>query len=77
MYLHFAYTFCTFGANLYAQLAHIDNISASEVSWKFIKGPLLVGKAILFSEEACSRQYLGIVVEYVVENYYLHPTEQM
>ena len=42
--LHIAYTFCMFGANLYAQLALINTISASELNWKFIKGLLSVGE---------------------------------
>ncbi len=42
-YVHVAYTFCMFGTVLYAQLALINKISASELNWKFNKGPLLVG----------------------------------
>ncbi len=34
---------CTFGADLYAQSVLINKISASELSWKFIKVALLVG----------------------------------
>ncbi len=35
--------FCTFGTDLYAQSVIINNISASELSRKFIKSALLVG----------------------------------
>ena len=43
-YIHNAYTFfCTFGADLYAQSVFINKISALELSWKFIKGALMVG----------------------------------
>ena len=41
--LHIANTFCTFGADMYSQLALISKISALELSHKFIKGLLLVG----------------------------------
>ncbi len=34
---------CTFGTDLHAQLALVDKVSASELSRKFIKSPLLVG----------------------------------
>ncbi len=36
--------FCTFGTDSYAQSVLINNISASELSRKFIKSALLVGK---------------------------------
>ena len=36
--------FCTLGADLYAQLAIIGEISASELRRKFIRSPLLVGQ---------------------------------
>ncbi len=36
--------FCTLGANLHAQSVTIDKISALELSRKFIKGALLVGR---------------------------------
>ena len=35
--------FCTFGTNLYAPLVLTNKVSASELSWKFIKSALLVG----------------------------------
>ncbi len=35
--------YCTFGANLYAQSALVNKISASELSREFIKSALLVG----------------------------------
>ena len=42
--MHIAHTsFCTFGANLYAQSVLINKIFASELSRKFIKSALLVG----------------------------------
>ncbi len=34
---------CMFGADLYAQSELINKISASELSWKIIKGALLAG----------------------------------
>ncbi len=37
--------FCTFGADLYAQSELISKISASELSQKFIKSELSVGKS--------------------------------
>ncbi len=40
------HVFCTLGADLYAQSVLISKISASELSRKLIKGPLLVGPAI-------------------------------
>ncbi len=43
---HCIHTFCTFGTNLCAQLALINTIFASELSRKFIKGPLLVGHVV-------------------------------
>ncbi len=43
VHVHVAHTFCKFGANLYAQLVLLNKIFASELSRKFIKGPLLVG----------------------------------
>ncbi len=42
-FVHIAYMFCMFSADLYAQLALISKFSALELSRKFIKGPLLVG----------------------------------
>ena len=47
-YVHIAYTFFLTGANLCAQLALVSKISASELSRRFIKGPLLVGNGHLF-----------------------------
>ncbi len=38
------HVFCTFGADLYAQSVLFSKISASELSRKFIKTALLVGK---------------------------------
>ena len=38
-----AFFFCTFGTDLHAQSVLINEISAAELSWKFIKGALLVG----------------------------------
>ncbi len=43
MYTLHARFFCTFGTDLYAQSVLTNKISASELSRKFIKGPLLVG----------------------------------
>ncbi len=44
-YIHIAYTcFCTFGTDLPAQSVLINEISASELSRKFIKSALLVGQ---------------------------------
>ncbi len=40
---HCMHIFCMFGADLYAQSLLSNKISASELSRKFIKGPLLVG----------------------------------
>ncbi len=48
--------FCTFGADLYAQLAFTNKISASELSRKFTKGPWLVGYIFL----TCSGNFLLI-----------------
>ncbi len=44
--LHITHIFCTFGANLYGQSVLINIISALELSWKFIKGVLLVGNSL-------------------------------
>ncbi len=41
-----------FGASLYARSVLINNISASELSWKFIKSALLVGFLHFFSEKS-------------------------
>ncbi len=43
--MHILHTrFCTFGTDLYAQSVLSNKISASEISQKFIKSALLVGK---------------------------------
>ncbi len=43
--IHIAYMFfCSFDANLYTQSMLINKISASQLSRKFIKSALLVGK---------------------------------
>ena len=49
-YVHIAYTFCTFGADLFAQLA-LNKISALELSRKFFQGPLLVGFILICMRE--------------------------
>ncbi len=36
--------FCTFGTDLHAQPVLVNEISASELRWKFIKSALLVGQ---------------------------------
>ncbi len=43
IYLQIAYTFCTFGADLYPQSVLINKISESDFSRRFIKSALLVG----------------------------------
>ena len=45
---HRVHVFCTFGSDLHAQSVLIDEISASELSRKFIKSELLVGYEYLF-----------------------------
>ena len=47
IYVHNAYTFCTFGADLYAQSVLFNQISASELSQNFLKSALLVGRHVL------------------------------
>ncbi len=42
---------CTFGADLYAQSMLISKLSASELSRKFIKSALLVGKHFFFKAD--------------------------
>ncbi len=44
---HCVHVFRTFGADLHAQLALINKISASELRKKVIKGPLLVGSCVV------------------------------
>ncbi len=44
LYIHIAYIFCMFGANLYAQSVLINKISASELSRKFISALLVEHK---------------------------------
>ena len=38
------HVFCTFGVDLYAQSVLVNKVSASELSQKFIKSALLVGR---------------------------------
>ena len=45
IHTHCMRVFCTLSADLYAQSVLIDEISVSELSRKFIKSALLVGKA--------------------------------
>ncbi len=47
--LHGTRFFCTFGANLYAQLVLLNKILALELSRKFIKSALLVGHTLVAS----------------------------
>ncbi len=48
-------SFCTFGADLHAQSALINSISASELSGRFIKSALLVGENVFCTiSDPCS-----------------------
>ncbi len=47
--------FCIFGADLHAQSVLVNKISASELSRKFIKSALFVGKEV--REDACDDSY--------------------
>ncbi len=43
--------FCTFGTDLYARSRLINDISVSDLSWKFIKSALLVGQVQFWGSE--------------------------
>ena len=47
--------FCMFGADLHAQAELINKISASELSQKFVKSALLVGKQRRIRSEGTER----------------------
>ncbi len=55
--VHVACTFLTrFGTDSYAQSVHINKISASELSRKFIKSALLVGEEVTAGNKLCQEE---------------------
>ncbi len=52
IYTRYVCTLCTFGADFHAQSALVNKTYASELIWKFIKGPF-VGWACCFRWDLC------------------------